>query len=209
MTYRERALQIAISQIGVCEHPADSNSGDKVRQYQAATALGGTGWPWCAAFVNWCFREAGLPLDKLNRSASVGELLALARKLGWVVSTPRAGDIVCFDWNTLNGPGHGDWPDHVGIVRRVFSGGRFEAVEGNTAVGNNSNGGKVMSRADRSMAMVEGFIRVPGEIPPRFVVKAGGKVRHKSVTGAWLASHGTRLSALARKFKGVSIRKKR
>ena len=213
MLYRMKALEIARSQVGIKESPAGSNSGTKVREYQATTTLGGTGWPWCAAFVNWCFKKAGLPLNALGRSASVGLLLNAARDKGWVHNgTPKAGDIVCFDWNTLDGPGHLDWPDHVGIVKKVYSDGSFDAVEGNTAVGNDSNGGQVMVRR-RSRSMVEGFIRVPGSVPmvTRLKVKAGPTAKKLRVVfsrakasrvGEWVAKNH-------KKVKVIRINKRR
>lgn len=169
MLYREKALQIALSQVGVTESPAGSNSGTKVREYQAATSLGGTGWPWCAAFVNWCFLKAGKPLNELGRSASVAIVAANARARGWTVSTPRPGDIVCYDWD-------GGAPDHIGIVKQVQSSTQFVAVEGNTSLSNQSNGGEVMERI-RWTSQVECFIRVPGgvKILDRFRVSKGGK----------------------------------
>ena len=42
---------------GVREFPANSNRGKRVEDYQAATWLTGTGWPWCAAFICWGIRE--------------------------------------------------------------------------------------------------------------------------------------------------------
>lgn len=170
--YRELALREAVSQLGVSEMPPDSNSGRKVQQYQDATSLAGTtGWPWCAAFVNWCYMKVGRPLKELNRSASVPILLSLARKAGWGVHVPAPGDVVCYDWDTLTGPDHGDIPDHVGIVSKIVSTSTFEAIEGNTAIGNDSNGGSVMRRT-RNISMVEGFFRVPGH--PVVQAKGGG-----------------------------------
>jgi hypothetical protein len=49
-------------------------------------------------------------------------------------------------------------PDHVGIVGRV-AGDDLETVEGNTGVGNDSNGGEVMRRR-RQVAQAAGFGRV-------------------------------------------------
>lgn len=164
MLYRTDALRIAVKQVGVKEQPAGSNRGPMVDKYQDADGLTNPnyGYPWCASFVNWCFLRADRPLRELALSASVGNLLAEARKRGWAHNgTPRPGDLVCFDWNTLNGPGHGDWPDHIGFVRRVIDANTYECVEGNTAVGDDSNGGQVMVRT-RKRSMVEGFIRVPG-----------------------------------------------
>ncbi len=53
---RKRLVAIARRELGVTE-VGDSNSGKRVLEYQRATNLDGTGWPWCAAFQCWCIRE--------------------------------------------------------------------------------------------------------------------------------------------------------
>ncbi len=144
MTAREQALRIAMGEVGVKEEPAGSNSGPRVRQYQAATTLGGTGWPWCAAFVCWCYKKAGKPLPL--PTASVGLFEDWARKNGKLVTRPFRGDIVCYKFDADN------WPDHMGIVERVLSLPRWgkpwliRTIEGNTSLTSNDNGGKVMRR---------------------------------------------------------------
>lgn len=57
-------------------------------------------------------------------------------------TTPKVGDIVFFDWDGKHKTRH-----HVGIVKKVYNGGEsILTIEGNTAVGNDSNGGQVMER---------------------------------------------------------------
>jgi len=71
----------------------------------------------------------------------------------WVGRTePLPGDIAIFDLE-----GHG--PHHIGIVEKSLGHGRFTAIEGNTSLGNDSNGGEVMRR-ERGAVDVEGFGRV-------------------------------------------------
>jgi hypothetical protein len=146
VTAREKALRIAIGELGVKEHPPGSNSGPRVRQYQAATSLKGTGWPWCMAFVCWCYKQAKHPLP--YPSASVGMFLSWARKVGKEVKRPLRGDLVCYRY------GSDSWPDHVAFVERVLSvrwkdnvfAGYVRTIEGNTASGNDANGGQVQRR---------------------------------------------------------------
>ena len=52
---------------------------------------------------------------------------------------PMPGDIAIYNWD-------GGAPDHIGIVEEYLGNGSFNAIEGNTAVGNDSNGGQVMRR---------------------------------------------------------------
>ena len=56
MLARQRALQIALGEAAKNVHEqGGDNTGPRVRQYQAATSLGGTGWAWCDAFCDFCF----------------------------------------------------------------------------------------------------------------------------------------------------------
>lgn len=154
MTFREKALQIAIGELGVTEVPRGSNSGPRVNQYLASAGLG-PGYPWCMAFLNWCFRQAGLDLEHPNE-ASVGFFEAWASDKGYLVGVPMRGDVICYRFDSDN------WPDHVGIVERVYPG-SVDAIEGNTAVGNDANGGMVMRRG-RGLSRAK-FARIPGSIP--------------------------------------------
>ncbi|SFS88966.1 CHAP domain-containing protein [Sphingobacterium wenxiniae] len=51
-------LQIATAEIGVHE-ATGNNDGKRVEEYLAYTGLG-KGHQWCAAFVSWCYGQAGL-----------------------------------------------------------------------------------------------------------------------------------------------------
>lgn len=168
ITYREKAATIGVQEAkaGVREQ-GGANTGPRVRQYQAATSLGGTGWPWCAAFVNWCFAQAGRELVELHESASVGFLDQYARANGWIVNTPQRGDVFCYraaDGDT--------WPDHTGIVLRRNPDGSIRTVEGNTSGSSIAEGDGVYVKerpvwfADRCS-----YIRVPGDttVPPKLV----------------------------------------
>jgi hypothetical protein len=156
-TARSKAVRIALSQKGVKEHPFGSNSGPKVKEYQASTSLGGTGWPWCAAFCSWSFERAGRRLTGWN-TAYVPDYVSVAKagKHGLSVvdsSQVIPGDLACFDWQ-----GDGEC-DHIGIVVTKVRSGGFQCIEGNTSYGNDSNGGQVMLR-DRNVNSVGCFIRV-------------------------------------------------
>ena len=61
-TLAQVAADIALHEVGVTEHPAGSNSGPRVHQYQEVT--GAYGAPWCASFQSWCFREAAAKMHK-------------------------------------------------------------------------------------------------------------------------------------------------
>jgi hypothetical protein len=59
------ALQIAQGQVGQAERPRGSNSGPMVDQYLRATGLK-PGYPWCQAFVYWCYQQAATTLGISN-----------------------------------------------------------------------------------------------------------------------------------------------
>jgi hypothetical protein len=154
----ERALHEALRHLGVRESPADSNRTPFGRW------LGVDGVPWCATFVSYCFAHgAGVMLCRGWHGAGVyprgvtyvptleAWLRATGRWLG-PKRAPEPGDIVVFNWD-------GGAPDHVGIVERRLGRGRIATVEGNTAVGNDSDGGAVMRR-ERPVTHVAGFGRL-------------------------------------------------
>jgi hypothetical protein len=162
MLVRTRALDFARNELGVREDPAGSNSGPRVNEYLASAGLG-PGYPWCMAFVHWCYARAGKQLHHPNL-ASVGFFEEWAREQGVLVSHPQVGDVVCYDWD-----GNG-WPDHVGLVEKVEAD-HIVAIEGNTSFENDANGGTVMRRTRRLSGCA--FARIPGAVTvPVWAVKA-------------------------------------
>lgn len=154
----EQALAEAITHIGVKEKPAGSNKSPFGQWF------GVDGVPWCNVFVSYCFQiGASYTICKGFKGAGaypgkgstyVPTTEAWLQTAGfWVGRTePRPGDIAIFNWD-------GGRPDHIGIVEEYLGDGQFHAIEGNTAVGNDSNGGEVMRRL-RNVAQVNGFGRV-------------------------------------------------
>src|SRR4051794_34480394 len=82
-------LDRARGYIGQHEVPMGSNRGAFVQECQHHTFLGGTGWPWCAAFCHRVFDEAKLPFP--YKSASAYGMYAWAQKAGWARTTPAPG----------------------------------------------------------------------------------------------------------------------
>lgn len=135
-------LSIAKSKLGVKENPPNSNKiefndwfyGTKVYPQSAA---------WCGTFVSYCFAMACLPLGVigyLRGFASCEYAVQNINKWGRLVTVPKEGDVVFFDWN-----GDGIF-DHTGIFIRDLGKGMFESIEGNTGNTNDSDGGEVMIR---------------------------------------------------------------
>lgn len=136
-------LDIARAELGTKESPDGSN---KVKY---STWYGLTG-PWCVMFVMWCCNQAGVDLP--IRTASCSALRAAAQSAGmWVTGGYQSGDIVIYDW------GRDGVPDHCGIIETA-GGSSVVSIEGNTAVGNDSNGGEVMRRT-RTLSQIIGAVR--------------------------------------------------
>lgn len=145
---RVKALREAQRHIGTKENPPGSN----VVRFSKWYGLIG---PWCAMFVTWCYVVAeSQTFEKGRRYAYVPYIVndARAGRNGLSVTyDPQPGDLVCYDWD-------GGVADHVGLFENGTKS-SFFAVEGNTAVGNDSNGGQVMRR-ERRGSQVECFVRV-------------------------------------------------
>ena len=133
-----KAVDIALKEVGYSETPAGTN------KTKYGTWFGLPGVAWCAIFVSWCYDKAGIVLPKIGFSkpgfAGCQSAYAYWKKAGKIVKTPQRGDIVLFDWN-----GDGRY-DHTGLFDMDLGKGFFQSVEGNTSVGNDSNGGQVMVR---------------------------------------------------------------
>jgi len=151
---REQALELAQQYIGYTEDPPGSN----MTTFGAWYGPGWNGSPWCAMFVSYCFEcGPGSPTFAKGESYAYVPYVvadALNRENGLeVTDDPIPGDLVCFDWDG------GDY-DHIGLYE---SGDvvQFTTVEGNTSVGNDSNGGQVMRRQrDIAQAYQITFVRV-------------------------------------------------
>lgn len=112
--------------LGVQEQPpgSHSNTGTRVRYYQRHTVLGRqgfTGFPWCVAFAQTIYVEAGIG-EIADGTAGVKYAYAWAQRRGWMRARPVVGAWVSF----LRGDGH---QGVVTWVSRTF----FGTIEGNTS----------------------------------------------------------------------------
>ena len=121
-----RALQAAISQLGVTEQPPGSNDGPAIATYRSAVTGSYAGAPWCAYFVSWCAAQAGAPLGENGEGlGSVEGITAWAQRTGRFTATPAPGELILFGGR------------HVGIVKSVDPDGTINTVEGNSSDGVN------------------------------------------------------------------------
>ena len=128
-------LKIASNEVGVKESPAGSNN-VKYNTWYYGHEVYGSSYPWCAAFVSWCFRGTKL----IKKSASCSDILSWFEKNNQTVKSPRPGDIVFFKYST-----NARKTNHIGIVERV-EGNTIYTIEGNTSLQSSDNGGCVMRR---------------------------------------------------------------
>jgi hypothetical protein len=137
----DRVLHVAEQELGVHEQPAHSNSGSRIRVYQQHTFLKGTGWPWCNAFVNFFYDEAGVYWP--YKSAGAYDTLRWYTKAGWKTLHPSPGDAAVFHVGS----------GHIAIVEKIV-GSQVHTIDGNH---NDS-----VSPASRPIREVAGFIHPPG-----------------------------------------------
>lgn len=154
-------VAVATQEIGVTEVNG-SNCGPRVNQYKAATWLpADKPWPWCAAFVCWCVREAMAKCQiketktfKRPRTAGAWDLENWSLVQDNTTSTKKphkndiqAGDIVVFKFS------------HVGIaISGPDKAGNVKTIEGNTDGAGSREGGAVL-RKTRSLSSIRSRIR--------------------------------------------------
>jgi hypothetical protein len=146
-TVATKLLQVATEELGNMEQT--SNWSPRISEYLRITGIASPA-AWCAAFVAWCFNQAGRPIHtEISGIAAVASIQNYAEAHGWVVNQPKPGDIITFRAND-------GYPsnDHTGIVTSV-SNGVVHTIEGNT-----SNG--VRRRTYSQGAGDHTYIRVPG-----------------------------------------------
>jgi Putative peptidoglycan binding domain len=172
LTHAQLIVQHALTQLGETEHPKNSNKSKFSRWYGIIGA-------WCAMFVTWTHVTGGFSLKtfiKGHRAAYVPFIVGWARegRYGFMLAHgPADAILACYDWQ------HDGVADHIGIcaeettLRRLspaaldhainlfghLGAGDFWCIEGNTGIGNDSNGGITMLRK-RQRSLVQAFVRV-------------------------------------------------
>jgi hypothetical protein len=115
-------VAIASAEVGQSEQPPGSNDSARIAQYRSATAGNPGPGPWCAYFVSWVARQAGVPLgDQGQGFGSVDALYSWAQQNGraYTGRTPQPGDLIVFH-------------EHIGLVESVDANGTIHTIEGNS-----------------------------------------------------------------------------
>lgn len=162
----------AKAEIGVREDPPDSNK-VKYNTWYYDQEVGGSRYPWCAAFVSWLYRDCQYLCKK---TASCAEMLVWFEKKNQIVKDPKPGDIVFFKFSTNQRR-----TNHVGIVESV-DGKSICTIEGNTSLTSNDNGGKVMLRKRTGGFVAFARPSYQDEIP---VSKTVDDVAREVIAGKW------------------------
>lgn len=143
MATASKLINKAREYLGYKESPPNSNSCIFNKDYYGYN-VSGSAYPWCCTFVWDIFRMCGASslFYNGNKTASCTAVLNWGRNSGLIVPNNKgqAGDLILFDWD-----GSGD-ADHIGFIEYQNNDGTYTTIEGNTAVGNDSNGGEVMER---------------------------------------------------------------
>ena len=135
---RDRILRAAASLVGVRSGSAAHHQ--LVNDYNSINPLP-VGYAvkksddWCDVFVTTVFQREGLS-HLIGRECGVERHIQIFKRLGiWNedgASTPKAGDIITFNWDQDSQPNNG-FADHIGIVERVENG-LIHTIEGNSGV---------------------------------------------------------------------------
>lgn len=116
---RLQIMQIAAQEIGVQERTGN-NDGERVEEYLRYTKLG-KGYAWCAAFVCWCYGQAG---QSDPRNPWSPALFPKGRRYGLAARAPAPADIFGIYSATAKRI------DHVGMIRQL-DGKYLISIEGN------------------------------------------------------------------------------
>lgn len=146
-------LTLAEKQVGIKESPPNSNN-VLYNTWYYKREVSGKDYPWCMVFCQWVFNYSDVKLPV--RTASCSAMLDWAKRTKTYVDRNhlKRGDLALFNFDD---PASTLVAKHCGIVKSI-DGIKMEVIEGNTAIGNDANGGMVMIR-NRTINQVVGAVR--------------------------------------------------
>lgn len=152
--YAEKLMNFALSQVGTKEKPAGSNR-VKYNKWFYGENVSGASYPWCCAFVCYCFNHVGFGNlfygGKKTASCANFQEYAESKKLTVSKDAGRYGDVVTFHFG-------GGRTRHIGLIIKKNADGSYQTVEGNTSTSSDDNGGSVMIRT-RYKSQIAAIIR--------------------------------------------------
>lgn len=145
-TVGDKALNMAITQLGYEESPVGSN------RTKYGAWYGWNGVAWCAIFESWCFAHTGWAKFRYAACALIYYDARLGRNGMRQVWTPKRGDVVIYNVR-------GDRFGHTSFFEKWVDQDTFQEVGGNTGSRGFNNGGAV-ARGTRNTSQVTAYIRV-------------------------------------------------
>jgi len=149
---RDCLRELYLSQVGVREYGGE-NRGPEVKKYLNAVGLD-EGYPWCAAFVSWCFQQVEIKAPVSAWVPSFALRDKMVYKQGKVLKRlPKYGDVLLIWYKKLKRPAHIGFIDHWGETWIM-------SVEGNTNKDGSREGNGVYRkrRLKRQIWAVTNFI---------------------------------------------------
>ena len=125
-TQKTRLADVAYNEIGTKGTKADGSGLGDYQKY--GRWFGNNGEQWCAQFVSWCVKEAGVSTQIVPKAQACTDMQKSKYYKKWDSSTLgniNKNDVIFFCSNS------GQVSHHVGIVYSV-SGSRITLIEGNT-----------------------------------------------------------------------------
>jgi len=162
---QQEALRIAATQVGVMENPPGSNRGPEVDQYLLSVGLNPAAghFPWCAAFVYFCFQQAADKLQMANPAIKDAGVLDCWNRAGQT-GKHRVAASAALQTPSLVQPGMvfvlktGSVTGHMGFIEKI-EGERLTTIEGNSNLGGSREGIGVFRRQGRTIQGVNlGFL---------------------------------------------------
>lgn len=137
MTPQDKIIKQALDEVSYKESPPNSNK-TKYGEWFGLNKVS-----WCGIFISWVYDKAGFNLGNIGYIKGFAGCQTAVKhftETREITTTPQKGDIVFYDWD-----GKGKYV-HAGIYYYKEDEETFHAVEGNTSLQNQSNGGEVMER---------------------------------------------------------------
>lgn len=144
----QSVIQLAESQLGNTEYPADSNHIFYNTEYYGQD-VSGSAYKWCVVFLWWLFQHANESKAFFNsgKTASCTTLMNLYKAEGrfFTGGLYKIGDLPIFNFHGTNDP------EHCGLITEVNTNGPiwYKTIEGNTTPGeegSQDNGGCVAKK---------------------------------------------------------------
>lgn len=139
-----QALATAVSQIGIMETLGQHNRGPQVDEYLKVAGISNPagnppdGYPWCQAFVYWCFANASKVLGIVNPATRTAGVLdhwnTKNTKVKRILKTTAQTNSSIIQPGMIFILNHGNGKGHTGFVESVYPDGRFITIEGNTNI---------------------------------------------------------------------------